>query len=72
MHAIDVLTIQNEMQYYHTDIEEILKYINALKVAQKKSKRGTGNNPTTDATLLLIAKKAMLKTGAHPRNIEKW
>ena len=71
-HAIDVLKLQNEMQDYHTDSEGILEYTNALASAQKKSKRGTGNNPTTDATLLLIAKKAMLKTGAHPRTTDKW
>ena len=28
-YAIDVLTLQNEMQDYHTDREGILKYINA-------------------------------------------
>ena len=33
MHAIDVLTLQNEMQYYHKDSEGILKYINILKAA---------------------------------------
>ena len=60
------------MQNYHKDIEGILKYINALEAAQKKSKCGTGNNPITDKTLLLIAKNAMLKTGAHPRTTDKW
>ena len=39
---------------------------------QKKSKQGTGNNPITDATLLLIATNAMLKIGAHPRTMNKW
>ena len=71
-HAIDVLTLQNEMQDYHTDSEVILEYINALKAAQNKSKRGTGNNPITDATLILIATNIMLKTGAHPRTTDKW
>ena len=72
LQAIDVLTLQNKMQDYHTDIEGILKYINALKAAQKKSTRGTGNNPITDATLLLIATNSMLKTGAYTRTTDKW
>ena len=72
MHAIDVLTLHNEIQEYHTDSEGILKYINALEASQNKSKGGTGNNPIIDATLLLIAKNAMLKTGAHPRTTYKW
>ena len=54
------------MQEYHKDSKGILEYINALEAAQKKSKRGTGNNLITDETLLLIATNAMLKTGAHP------
>ena len=69
---IGVLALQNEMQDYHTDNQGILKYINALKAAQKKPKCGMGNNPITDATLLLIATNTMLKTGAHPRTTDKW
>ena len=72
LHSINVLTLQNEMQDYHTDSKGILDYINALKAAQKKFKRGTGNNPITDATLLLVATNSMLKTGAHLRTTEKW
>ena len=72
MHTIDVLTLQNEMQDYHTDSEGILEYINTLEAAQKKSKCGTGNNLITDANLLLIAKNAMFKTGAHTCTIDKW
>ena len=70
-HAIDVLTLQNDMQDYQTDSEGILEYINALEAVQKKSKRGMGNNPITDATLLLIATDTISKTGAHPRTTEK-
>ena len=72
LHTIDVLALQNEMQEYHMDSEGILEYINALEAAQKKSKRGTGNNSITDGTLLLIVTNAMLKTGAHPRTTDKW
>ena len=72
LHAIDVLALQNEIQEYHTDSEGILEYINTLETAQNKSKRGTGNNPITDANLLLIATNAMLKTGARPQTTDKW
>ena len=48
------------MQDYHIYSEGILEYINALEAAQKKSNYGTGNNPVTDKTLLLIATNAML------------
>ena len=71
LHAIDVLALQNEMLEYHTDSKGILKYINELEAAQKKSKQGTGNNLITDATLLLIATNAMLEMGAHPRTADK-
>ena len=71
LHAIDVLALHNEMQEYHTDSEGILDLKNALEATQKKSKRGTSNNPITDAKLLLIATNAMLKTGAHPRTTYK-
>ena len=66
LYAINVLALQNEMQEYHTDSEGILEYINALEAAQKKSKRGTGNNQITDETLLIIATNTMLKKSAHP------
>ena len=72
LHEINVLAIQNEMQEYHTDSEGMLEYINTLEAAQNKSKCGTGNNPITDTTLLLIATKTMLKTGAHPCTTDKW
>ena len=58
------------MQYYLTDRKGILDYLNALEAAQKKSKRGTDNKPITDATLLLIATNAILKTGAHSRTTD--
>ena len=72
LHAIDILALHNKMQEYHKDSEGTLEYINALEAAQKKYKRGTGNNPITDATLLHIATNAMLKTGGNPRTTDKW
>ena len=72
MYSIDVLALQNKMQEYHTYSKGILKYINALEAAQNTSKHGTGNKPITEATLLLIATNAMLKTVVHPRITDKW
>ena len=72
LHAINVLTLQNEMQEYHKDSKGVLEYINTPKATQKKSKRGTGNNPITDKTLLFIATNAIMKTGAHPQTTDKW
>ena len=60
------------MQEYHKYSKGILEYINALKASQKKSKPGTGNNPITDKTLLLIPTNSMLKTGAHLLIMGKW
>ena len=71
LHAIDILVFHNKMQEYHKDSEGILEYINALKAAQKKSKRGTVNNLITDKTLLLIATNTLLKTGVHPLTTDK-
>ena len=42
----------------------IPKYVNALKDAQKRSKRS--GKPITEETLLLIAKNAMLLTEHFP------
>ena len=53
------------------DSKGILEYINALEDAQNKSKRGTGNNPIMDETLLLISTNVMLKTGAHLQTTDK-
>ena len=72
LHAINVITLQNEMQYYHTDSDGILEYTNSLEAVQKKLKRRTVNNLITDATLLLIATNAMFKTVAHPHTTDKW
>ena len=72
LHAINILALQNEMQEYHKDSKGILEYINALEAAHNKSKRGTGNKPITDETLLLIATHTMLKTGTYPLTTDKW
>ena len=72
MHAIAVLTLQNEIQEYHTNSKGILKYINVIEASQKKSKCGTDNKPITDATLIPIATNVMLKTGIQPRTMDKW
>lgn len=35
LHALDVLTLQNEMQKYHVEVEGVPEYINMLEDAQK-------------------------------------
>ena len=72
LHTIAVLALQKEMQEYHKDREGILEYINALEAAQKKFKRGTGNNLITDKALLIIVTNVKLKTDEHPRTTDKW
>ena len=72
LHAIDVLALQNEMQEYHVDSDVILKYINNLEATHNKSIRGTGKNPITNASLLLIATNVMMKTGAFLRTTDRW
>ena len=70
LHATDVLTLQNEMQTYHEDMEVIPTYVNKLEDAQKQSNRA--GNPITDTTLLLFASNAMLRTDRFPRSNEIW
>ena len=47
IHAINILTIQNEMRECHKESKSIPEYINSLSTAQKKTKHGMGNNPIT-------------------------
>ena len=70
IHALDVLSLQNNMQHYHLDMEGILEYVNALDYAQKRSKRV--GNPITEDTLLLIATNDILSTDSFPREDERW
>ena len=64
IHALDVLTLQNAMQKYHTECEIIPMYINVLEDAQKQS--GRAGNTIPDAQLLLISTTAMLSTQRFP------
>ena len=52
------------MQLYHLDMEGIPEYIKALEDNQNQSNQA--GNPIADATLLLIATKAMLSTDCFP------
>jgi hypothetical protein len=73
-HAIDILALQDEMRQYHIECEGIPEYINALEDAQRRAKRAgdDGEYVVTDATLLLIASTAMLKTQQFPRVNDEW
>ena len=68
LHALDVLALKNEMQNYNQNMEGIPDYVNALKYAQKRSKRA--GKPTTEDTLLLIATNAMLLMESLPQSDE--
>ena len=70
LHALDVLALQNDMQRFHLDAEGMPEYINALKDAQKQSRRA--NHDITNATLLLMATNAIISTQRFPRANERW
>lgn len=70
LHALDVLTLQNEMQRYHLEAEGIPEYINSLEDAQKRAKRA--KNPITDEMLVIIATNAMLSTVQFPWANDEW
>ena len=58
LHSLDLLALQNEIQHYSLEMEAIPEYVNALKDAQKQSKRS--GNPITADTLLPIATNSMM------------
>ena len=60
LHALGVLTLQNEMHKMHLEAEGIPEYINLLEDAHKKAVRA--GNPITAATVVMIATNAMLST----------
>ena len=70
INLLDVLTLQNAMQQYHTEYENIQTYINALEDAQKQS--GREENTIPDAQLLLISTTAMFSTQRFPSANDKW
>ena len=70
IHTLDVLTLPNAMQKYHTEYDSILTYINVLEDAQKQS--GRAGNTVIDAQLLLIATTVMLSTQRFPSANYKW
>ena len=62
------------MRLYHVEYEGIPEYINALDDAQRRAKRvgNDGEYVIIDATILLIASTAMLKTQQFPRVNDEW
>ena len=73
-HAIDILALQDEMRQYHINHKGIPEYINSLEGVQRRAKRAGDSDEyaITDATLLLIASTAMLKTQQFPRVNGEW
>ena len=68
-HATFILDLQDKMRVMHTENDLIAQYIRALKKAQQKDARS--GMSTTDATLVMIATKAMLATRRSPTINEK-
>ena len=60
LHALDVLTIKNEMQRYHLNREGTPEYIKEIKDAQAKAKRA--KNSITNVTLDIVTANATLST----------
>ena len=73
-HAIDILALRDEMRQYHVEYEGIPEYINALEDAQRRAKQAgnDGEYVITNATILLIASTAMLKTQQFPCVNDEW
>ena len=69
-HAIEILDLQDKMRVMHTKHDSISQYIRELEEAQKQAARA--GMPITDATLVMIATKAMLATQRFPTTNEKW
>ena len=59
-HAIEILDLQEKMQVMHIEHDSIAQYIQALDEAQQQTSRA--GMPIMDATIFMIATKAMLAT----------
>ena len=69
-HAIDILDLQDKIRVMHTEHDSIAQYVRALEEAQQQAARA--GMPITDATLVMIATKAMLATQLLPTTNNKW
>ena len=69
-HEVDILDLQDNMRAYHTTMDSIPQYIEAMERAQKQSKRA--NNEIGDAMLVNMATKAMLATERFPKANDDW
>ena len=69
-HEIDILDLQDKMRQMHTTCETIPQYVEAMEDAQKQAARA--RMPIADATLVMIATKAMLSTGRFPKADDLW
>ena len=69
-HAIDILDLQDKMRFMHIEHYSIAQYIWALKEAQQQSERA--GMPIMDATLVMIATKAIIATHRLPTTKNKW
>ena len=69
-HTLNLLTIHNEMQRYHLEVEGIPEYINMLEDAQKQA--GRAGQIIAYKTLLLFTSTSMLTADRYPRDKNNW
>ena len=69
-HALDLLSLHNEMQRYHLEVKGTPKYINMLKDSQRQA--GRSGRTISDDTLLLFTSTAMLTSECFPRTNNNW
>ena len=70
LHVIDLLDLQDKMRDMHLTTDTIADYIEALKDAQRKSKRA--NNPVSNDYLVMVVTKAMMGSQRFPRSEDDW
>ena len=70
LHALDLITLQSDMQNAHKECEGIPEYINYLEDAQEKAERA--QVPVSETMLMIITTNEMLRTEEYPRANEDW
>ena len=69
-HALDLLTLHNEMQSYHLKVKGISEYRNMLKDAQRQA--GRAGRTIVDKNLILFASTDMLTSERFLRANDDW
>ena len=69
-HAIDMVTLLQDMAKCHEEAPGVVEYINMLEDAQKKAKKA--ERTIDEKTIVDFATAAMETSGRYPRADEKW